>query len=441
MVLNIYFENYRTFKNEVVFSLVAEASKTKKDNVFTAAIGKGDEVRLLKTAAIYGANASGKSTLLKGLFEIQKMLNNDNKREVGDAITAYEPFLFAAETNAAPVKFIIEFVTEDDENRKVKFKYEILFDNKNILFELLEYYPNNVPKQLLKREIGTDSSAITHYGFIGNNSKNKKEKLFHNQPFLSKFASDIPDEIISKVYIYLKGIKIINATNSKMLSPYNKRIRERINTDNIFFNKINDLLKHSDFGINNIASNQMPFDDDELTVSNNLSKNLNRKIIENLKNNYDLKTYHDFYKDGKLIHKTSELNFKEESTGTKTVLILGGVLLETLEKGGIIFVDELDTSLHTYLAKLLVMLFQNKKVNNKNAQLVFISHDTNLLDRTLLRKDQIWFTEKDEQGVTELISLQDFTDVRQDTPYEKWYLAGKFGALPNLKSIEKFYSI
>ncbi|NJN77602.1 MAG: ATP-binding protein [Saprospiraceae bacterium] len=141
------------------------------------------------------------------------------------------------------------------------------------------------------------------------------------------------------------------------------------------------------------------------------------------------------------MHKEAELSFKEESTGTKTVLILGGLLLETLEKGGIVFIDELDTSLHTYLAKLLVMLFQNQKVNNKNAQLIFISHDTNLLDRTLLRKDQIWFTEKDEQGVTELISLQDFTDVRQNTPYEKWYLAGKFGALPNLKSIEKFHSI
>ncbi|NJN77603.1 MAG: hypothetical protein HC803_04150 [Saprospiraceae bacterium] len=166
------------------------------------------------------------------------MLNNDNKSAVGNVITAYEPFLFAAETNTAPIKFVIEFVTEDDENRKVKFKYEMQFDKKNILFEQLEYYPNNVPKQLFKREIGEDASAITHYGFIGNNSKNKKEKLFHNQPFLSKFASDIPDEIISKVYIYLKEIKIINATSSQMLSPYDQRIRKRINTDTIFFNKL-----------------------------------------------------------------------------------------------------------------------------------------------------------------------------------------------------------
>ena len=441
MILNISLENYRTFKSEIVFSLVAEASKVKKNNYFKEVIGKNDEVRLLKTAAIYGANASGKSTLLKGLFEIKRILDNDNKREVGETITAYEPFLFAEETNRSPVKFAIEFLTEDDENRKVKFRYEIEFDEKNILFEQLVYYPNNVSKQLFKREIGEDISAITHYGVIGNNSKNKKEKLFHNQSFLSKFASDIPDEIISKVYIYLKEINIINATNSQMLAPHSKKIKQRINTDKVFFNKINNLLKHSDFGINKISSNQITFDENDLKIPTDLPDNLKEKIVESLKNNYDLKSYHNFYKNGKFLHGEAELPFEEESTGTKTVLILGGLLLEALEKGKTIFVDELDTSLHTYLGKLLVMLFQNEKVNNKNAQLVFISHDTNLLDRTLLRKDQIWFTEKNEEGVTDLICLQDFTDVRQNTPYEKWYLAGKFGALPNLKSIEKFYSI
>ena len=110
-----------------------------------------------------------------------------------------------------------------------------------------------------------------------------------------------------------------------------------------------------------------------------------------------------------------------------------------IEKGEILFVDELGNSLHTYLTKLLISLFQDTRINKKNAQLIFTTHDILLMDRTQFRRDQIWFAEKDKYGITDLFSLQDFSDVREDTPFDKWYLAGKFGGIPKIKSLDSLF--
>jgi AAA15 family ATPase/GTPase len=148
---------------------------------------------------------------------------------------------------------------------------------------------------------------------------------------------------------------------------------------------------------------------------------------------------HSFFNKKNLLHQEAGLSFDEESNGVKTLFSVGGRMLDALSKGETIFVDELETSLHPYLSKVLVSLFQNKRINKKNAQLIFTTHDTNLLDKTLFRKDQVWFAQKDEFGETDLYSLQDYSDVREDTPFDKWYLAGKFGGIPNIKSLENLF--
>ena len=430
MILNIEFENYRTFRNKVDFTLVAEPTKSKDDNVFNLIIGKDDSIRLLKTAAIFGANASGKSTLFRGLYEVLKLIVK-NKNKVGDVIQAYDPFLFNDESPESPTKFAIDFIGKGNN----KYRYELIFDKKNILYELLEYYPNNKSKVLLKREIPEDNNSIRHIGFIGSPSKNKKVDLFHNQPMLSKFGMDIPDEIISDVFLYFQGIEVLNATNTRMLSTYNNEIKEMANKNKGFLGKLNSLIRHSDTGLNEVVVSKMK--DDKVNFPENFPEDSRNQILRDYK--YSLTSLHNFYENEELQHKEAPLSFNEESTGTKTLFVLGGILLKTIEKGLPIFVDEIDTSLHPYLVKLLISLFQNEKINTNNSQLIFTSHDTNLLDSRLFRKDQIWFTEKDEKGVSDLFSLQDFSDVRESTPFERWYLAGKFGALPSIKSLEKLF--
>jgi len=133
------------------------------------------------------------------------------------------------------------------------------------------------------------------------------------------------------------------------------------------------------------------------------------------------------------------LPLEEESHGTKRLYSLGGQILKALDNGSPIFIDEICTGLHLYLIRLLIMLFQNERINAKNAQLIFTTHNANLLDRKMFRKDQVWFVEKNNFGESEIYSLQDFPDVREETPFDKWYLAGKFGGIPNLKSIESLF--
>jgi hypothetical protein len=131
-----------------------------------------------------------------------------------------------------------------------------------------------------------------------------------------------------------------------------------------------------------------------------------------------------------------ELPLYQESAGTNVLFALGGIILRRLEQGGVLFFDELDNSLHPKLSKFLVRLFNNPVSNTKNAQLVVATHEVTLLDKEVFRKDQIWFCEKDRYGVTEIFSAKDFDGVRDDTPFDKWYMNGKFGGQPKIKELE-----
>ena len=136
MILNISIKNYRSFKEEATFSLVAESSKSKEQNVFVQALSKGEgELRLLNTAILYGANASGKSNLLKAVFEITRFIGKA-KPKAGEEIPVYDPFVFAVETKEQPVEFVIEFVGKDN----IKYKYQLNFDRNNVLKEELIYF-------------------------------------------------------------------------------------------------------------------------------------------------------------------------------------------------------------------------------------------------------------------------------------------------------------
>ena len=125
--------------------------------------------------------------------------------------------------------------------------------------------------------------------------------------------------------------------------------------------------------------------------------------------------------------------------GTQSLFVLGAKIIEALEDGSVLIIDELDTSLHSFITKMIVMLFQDPDINKNHAQLIFTTHDISLLDKDLIRKDQVWITEKSEKGETDLYSLQDFENLREDTSFDKWYLSGKFGGVPQIKSLKEFF--
>jgi AAA15 family ATPase/GTPase len=431
MILNITLKNYRSFKDDTSFTMIAESSKSKEQNVFIQSLAKGeDEIRLLNTALIYGANASGKTNLLRALYEIIGYIAK-SKPKAGENIPIYDPFKFSSETKESPVEFSLEFVGKDS----IKYKYELNFDKRNVIKEELTYWPNNKQTLLLKRIVSEDLNSLKHTGQLGSIFKSKEIEIFHNQALLSKFGEDIPNEIISEVYIYISKIEVINACSSRRLSTLKKEILEKMVKNSSLLQKMNELIRFADTGLKSINISEI--NEDDLVLPKDIPDATRNKLLNDFK--YFMTGNHPYYQNLQLSKDDEELPFDQESHGTKTLFALGGRLLQAIEYGEVIFVDELETSLHPYLSKLLVSLFQNPRINKRNSQLIFTTHDITLLDRTLFRKDQVWFAEKNEYGATNLYSLQDFNDVREDTPFDKWYLAGKFGGIPNIKSLESLF--
>ena len=432
MILNISICNYRSFKDETSFSMIAESSKSKTQNVFIQPLAEGkDQERLLKVALIYGANASGKSNFLRAVFDIRNFICGKTKPKAGEPIPAYDAFCFAEETKDAPIDFSIDFVGND----QIKYKYELSFDREKVLKETLTYYPNNNPKLLFTRIVPEMSNANTHIGKLGPSFKNEEINVLYNQSVLSKFGDDFPNQIITDVFIYFSNFDIINIHNSRMISSLIKEVSAEMSKNNDLNRRMDELLKFADTGLNGVQIVETP--EEKLNFPDTMPDSLKNQLISDYK--FNVSFLHNHFENGQLLKRDKPHKIGQESKGTQTIYALGGKLFQILNKGGVIFVDELETSLHPYLSKLLVSMFQNERINPKNAQLIFTTHDTNLLDHTIFRKDQIWFTEKNEYGATELYSLQDFSDVREDTPYAKWYMAGKFGGIPNLKSIESLF--
>lgn len=430
MILNLEFENFRSYKRSVSLNLVAEGSKAKEQNVVLQRINKGtseEKERVLKIAAIYGANASGKSNLIRGVHDILSFVCNPFI-VAGRPINAWSPFRFDINTYEKPVRFSIDFIGIDD----VRFKYEITFSFNSVLAETLTSWPMGKPVVLLQREIEESSEELIHKIKYKSNKKEQQLDLFQNQPGLSKFGKDVADEVISKVFVYFRSIAVVTPLQLAGSSSQRDALGRQLASDEALLRRLNELLRFADTGLKSLKIS-------EKERVGPAYRMVDGRIETTKRIGFDISATHPMFNGGEPLDEDGSLPLSEESNGVKTLFTFGGMILKTLQSGGIIFVDELETSLHPYLSKLLVLLFQSERINKKDAQIIFTTHDTNLLDRTIFRKDQIWFAEKDIYGVTELYSLQDFPDVREDTPFDKWYLAGKFGGIPDIQSIESLF--
>lgn len=411
MFIQLKVKNYRSYKEETVFSMEANSSLHKLNNIFEI-----NNVRLVKTAIIYGSNASGKSNIIRSLFEITKFITN--KPKVDEKIRLYEPFAFNSNSNRHPCEFELTFL---DKNF-IKYCYKFSILEKLVISEELHYYPNGKITKIFGRE-PYDESYRVQKGILGDSFKNKEINVFANQLILSKFGDDEPNEILTELFLYFKSYEVINATNLKHKDHLTKKVTEELFNNLELKKKVGKLIKAADTKINNIEV---------------ISSSEEEDSTINEDDTYRIYGLHDLYENEEIIG-ISKMLFSEESTGTRSLYILGGKILGSLERGSVLIIDELDNSLHPLITKMIVMIFHSKKVNPKNAQLIFTTHDVTLLDRDLIRRDQIWIAEKNERGSSELFSLQDFEGLREDTPFEKWYLAGKFGGLPKIKSIESIF--
>lgn len=425
MILEFEVQNYRSIKEKQVFSMVAESSKSKLDNVFEHTLGNGDTLRLLKTAVIYGANASGKSNLLNAFKTLRNLILS--KRPVGTAIEFYNPFLFDNQTKNTATSFVLTFIGPNN----FKYRYEVFYNKKEILKETLDYYPKTQSNNLYKRPVNESKTTNENYNLAKVN--HKTFKIFKNQLFLSKFGFDEPHDIMTAIFQYFNNdnFSILNPYLRKDLSRFRKLAEKVLIKNREFIPVISSIMQVADTKIDKIDIREK--------AKKWLLQTNDREVVTHIQErSYETFAEHAIYENKKKI-ASSFLSFEEESEGSIILFALSTYILFKLKYGGVFMIDEIDTSFHPKLAKFLIQLFQNKKSNPKNTQIIFTTHETAFLDKDLFRKDQIWFTEKNDYGETELFSIQDFDNVREDTPFDKWYMAGKFGGVPDIKELEAIF--
>ena len=415
MLIGFSVGNYKSFKETVTLSMVAssiteEEPELDTNNVFEI----NHKLKLLKTAAIYGANASGKSNLIAAInFMKWFVLNSSKETQVSDAIDV-EAFRLSTETEKEPSFFEIVFLLEDK-----TFRYGFEVNAREVVSEWLFQADDSEEKMLFERDFDIDISDDFPEG------QGIREKTRSNALFLSVVAQ-FNGKISGKILLWFsKTLQLISGLQDRQ---YRKETLESFENDR-HRHDIIEFIKKLDLGIADIQiKNQPPF-----MTSNNkalYATSYGGSLYLTSESKPTVKTIHPKYDaDGK---QTAIELFdieKHESEGTNKLFALAGILLDTLRIGKILLIDELDARLHPLITRELIYLFNSNVTNPHNAQLIFTTHDTNLLSSKTFRKDQVWFTEKDNKGATDLYSLVEYK-VGKNASFERDYIIGKYGAIP-----------
>lgn len=418
MLIQFTIKNFKCFKEEAKLSLIAsnyDKDTREEDNIFKV---EKFGLRLLKSAVVYGANASGKTKLIEGLGFMKNFIYNSSKESQINERIDTDPFRLNSETSDAPSVFEIIFIHENE-----MYRYGFEVDKKWVHAEWL-YRKSKVKEvELFYRE---NQNFDFHKNF-------KVADLIANQrirpnALLLSVAANFNDNMAKKIFEYLDGLTVISNMN---LNYYTQYSAEQILHNKNRQSTALQLLQTADLGIENIKISDVANDIFEVKMSNGTHSSL------------DILTYHNVFDTNDLKENTIEFSMeKDESSGTRKYFALSGLILETLEKGTILMIDELTDKLHPNLVQKFVELFNSKETNPNNAQLIFNTHDTNLLSSDIFRRDQIWFIEKDRYGASSLYSLGNFKSdtVRKEDNYEKKYVEGRYGAVPYLGDFEKVFT-
>ena len=415
MLINFSFGNFRSFR--AVKSLRMEAVQIKE---LSDSVIERDGFRLLPTAVLYGANSSGKTNVIMALGLFRNIVDKNIKLNPGEDLV-YDPFLLDDCSKNEPTTFEIQCLFEG-----AVYRYGFEYTKNTIISEWLyekKIGPGAKEHYLFRRERQTFSVSATYFS----EGKGKEGSTTENRLFLSLVAQ-LNGRMAQKL---IKHLKDYNAISSLKDDGYERLMIDMLKKHLRGYDEAIDFFRRLDLGFTNIEIEERDIPNDlkeklaTLPIISNDKFN-NAKVIETL-------TTHNVYDaEGKVINTVRFDADDKESNGTNKVITLSGPIFDTLLGGKVLFVDELDSKLHPMMTRAIVRLFMDKETNPHGAQLVFTTHDTHLLDTKYLRRDQVWFTEKDPTEASDLYSLLDFK-VRNDRDIENDYINGRYGAIPFIK--------
>ena len=430
MLVEFSVGNYRSFHEIVTLSMAAAKLKAKHesvdaDNVFSVT----ESTNLLKSAAIYGANASGKSNLIRAMaFMRGFVLHSVTLSQAEDPISV-EPFRLSTTTENAPSYFQMIFHLD---GKRYRYGYEV--DGQRIRSEWLYHAKKRETRLFIREDDDFDLSSVFKEG-RGLEARTRDNALFLS--VVAQFNGPTAKSIIG----WFRNLKIMSGLEDMGYRLFTMRRLEDSDTRD----PIIDLIRQLDVDILDVK-----IEDTEPGVkftglgvpppgARSLAQKLHglfSQLDSEAGKSKTLTTYHrKFNEHHQPIEREAFDIDLHESHGTQKLVALAGPVFDALTNGGILIIDELDARLHPLMTCFLIRQFNSRETNPKNAQLIFATHNTNVLRNDIFRRDQIWFTEKDRYGATALYSLAEYK-VRNDASYVKDYIAGKYGAIPYLGSLE-----
>ncbi len=418
MLVEFSIGNYRSFYKPMTLSMQAtplhDYEEIDRENVFTE--GK---LTLLRSAAIYGPNASGKSNLVRGMMYLRDLvLNSATKLQAGEP-TGVERFALNIAGRQEPASFQIVFIVDG-----VRYRYGFELDEARVQSEWL-YRTAQRETRLYVRE-GQDYDISTPFK---KEAASLQRQTRENALFLSVLAQFNSPTAIGLLDWFRTKFGGISGLNDEAYRGYTLH---RFETEEAFRGRVRELMQLADVGIADIAVQKLAFDNPALPEGvRGVLKTIGLGEGEGAR--AQLETYHPVY-EGESAVGQERFDMEQESEGTQKFFFLLGPLYDSLENGKTLVIDELEARLHPLLSRQLVRLFNSTQTNPHNAQLIFATHDAGMLGEYVLRRDQVWFAEKNRFGATELYSLAEMKE-RNDASFEKNYLAGRYGATPYLSGM------
>lgn len=409
MIVEINFSNHKSFRGEQYLSFEALPSTVKAQNV----VEIEGKMRCLKVGILYGANASGKSNLISLLRAMRDVLrgsyNWENSKGLG---YIYFPFILDTESIGKKASFSIRFITKG-----TVYRYSTEYNVGKIFSEVLSSGFDDEEQLIYKRVVSKGSKQDTIE--YGQNVAKREDISVDSDSFLLTSFLTIYNEVVTPAAVYLSNMVFddVPASPSISLDAKSKMLADWLEKDRSNYRLLSGFLNIANTGIKGIKVDKEP--DTKKTK---------------------LSFIHDVYQGEEKVG-VRDLPYELESEGSMEMLFLGVRAVEALKTGMPLFVDELGHSFHTLLTQRIIEIFQDERINVNGSQLIATTHDVYQMDEKRLRKDQIWFIEKSDKGLSEVYSLADFEEVSEDTDFSKWYLAKRFGAVPRISKALKVFAL
>lgn len=421
MLIELNVANFRSFLDTQTFSLVkSRGEELAETNTFEA--GGVNQFRLLRSAAVYGPNAGGKSNLLLALRTMERIvLESATSMQRGDKLPV-TPFRLSRETRDQPSEFEVSFLVDG-----VRYQYGFATTPDRVHEEWLLAYPKGRAQRWFSR--AWDAEAQQYDWDLGSNLTGEKQlwqKLTRGNALFLSTAVQLNSEQLQPVFDWFKST--LRVSNVGGWGPSFSALQ----CENNHKKEVMDFLRAADLNIDDVLVESKPFDREALPED--MPESLREVIAGDLegKKVINIRTVRKGADDEPVV-----FDFEEESDGTQQLFSFAGPWLDSLANGYVLFIDELHNSLHPSLVKFLVQLFHDPETNPHNAQLIFTTHETSILNQEVFRRDQIWFCEKNKHQATELFPLTDFSPRKGRENLEAAYLSGRYGALPFVRPLKR----